>query len=144
ATALAAHEVAASLRSSRVRLLEHLRGTAAVLHERPELAEAKVPPKRGVLDALKDIAGHPPLSRLSIPLPDWLSEAGAHRRACEEEQATYEEIERLLRGLSDARERAKATLLLELVQTRGLVLAFDGYLITLADLRLRLKEAAPQ
>lgn len=139
AAALAAHDVAAGLRSSRVRLLEHLRGTRAVLESRPDLAAAGVSSKRGVIDALGAIGGRPPRSYLSIPLPDWLSDADAHAAACHEERGIYEQIEALLHELSDTREQEKAALLSRLVDEHGLVLAFDSHLITLADLRLRIQ-----
>lgn len=138
AAALAAHEVAAGLRSSRVRLLEHLRGTESVLAERPALRRTRVAPKPGVIDQLSKLSGRPPLSRLGVELPEWLRDPAAHRKACEEELAAYEEIEALIRRVSDTRERAKVALLRRLVREHRLVLAFDSYLITLADLRDRL------
>jgi hypothetical protein len=140
AAALAGHEVAASLRSSQVRLLEHLRGTAEIFRERPELRSASVTVKLGVYEHLHQIAGHPPASRLSAELPVWLRDPETHRAACEEERAIYQEIERLAQRMTDTRERAKAALLRRLVREHRLVLAFDGYLITLADLRLRLEQ----
>jgi hypothetical protein len=139
AAALAAHEVAASLRSSRVRLLEHLHGTDKVLAERPVLKRTKIAAKPGVLELLSKISGKIPLSRVSVMLPDWLHDPSAHRRACEEERGTYEEIDALVRQMSDARELAKAELLEKLAGKHDLVLAFDSHLITLADLRERLE-----
>lgn len=140
AAALAGHEIAASMRSSQARLLEHLCGTAQVFRERADLRLAGVTVKPGVYQHLEESAGHPPLSRLSVELPVWLRDPEAHRAACEEERAIYQEIERLARRMTDTRERAKAALLQRLVREHRLVLAFDGYLITLADLRLRLEQ----
>ena len=144
AAALAAHEVAAGLRSSRARLLEHLRGTESVLAERPALRRARVASKPGVMDQLKKLAGRPPLSRLQVDLPEWLRDPSSHRNACEEEFAGYEEIEALVRRVSDARERAKVALLRGLAREHHLVLAFDSHLITLADLRDRLADENQQ
>jgi superfamily II DNA or RNA helicase len=143
AAALAAHEVAAGLRSSRARLLEHLIGTDAVLDQNPALRRTRVAPKPGVFHLLEQRRGHSPVSRLRIELPEWLRDPGAHRQACDEERATYAEIESLVRQMSDARERAKAELLASLARRHSLVLAFDSHLITLADLRERLSGDGP-
>lgn len=139
AAALAAHEIAASLRSSRARLLEHVCGTHMVFHERPELKGAHITVKPGAVDALQRIAGRLPVSRLRVRLPDWLSDSAAHKEACEAEAKIYREIERHAREMSDSRERAKVDLLRDLYAKHNLVLAFDSHLITLADLRHRLK-----
>lgn len=140
AAALAAHDVAAGLRSSRVRLLEHLRGTETVLAERKALRRTRVASKPGVMDQLNKLAGRPPQSRLGVELPDWLCDSAAHRQACEEELVAYQEIELLVRCVSDTRERAKVDLLRRLAREHDLVLAFDSHLITLADLQDRLME----
>lgn len=139
AAALAAHEVAASLRSSRARLLEHVCGTAVVFDERSELRRGHVPVKPGVVEILERIAGRLPESRVNVKLPEWLCDKDAHEEACRSEARIYREIELLARQMSDTRERQKAELLRRLSKEHNLVLAFDSHLITLADLRERLE-----
>lgn len=140
AAALARHEVAAALRSSRARLLEHLRGTNVAIAETPTLAGAKLDAEKdGVIQRTVSIADAPPPVKVAAPVPEWVSDPIAHAAACRDEVALYEQIEELARGLSDARERAKANLLVRLVNEQSLVLAFDSYLITLHDLSARVQ-----
>jgi hypothetical protein len=70
--------------------------------------------------------------------PNWLHDPAAYVAACAE---LYEEIDRLGAQLSEARERAKADLLIHLSGKHPVVLAFDSRLITLGDLQRWLHEA---
>ena len=71
--------------------------------------------------------------------PPWLADPNEYQRACNEEISIYEDIDRLLTRLSDGRERAKAALFLDLLKRHRIVLGFDSHLITLTDLKRRLK-----
>jgi superfamily II DNA or RNA helicase len=133
AAALAAHQVMASLRSSRDRLTEHLSGTDAVRSARPRIAQRKSR-LAGVIELLNTSAGSPPPVRLECEVPAWLGDPEGHAAACSEELQVYEEIRRLSALLSDSRERTKVELLLQLSRRHALVLAFDTHLITLASL----------
>jgi hypothetical protein len=122
---LAAHNVRSALRSSRAALVEHLRGTDAAC-----LRFGIQPPKEastgdviGTLERLSQLG--PPIVRLDAQAPAWLVDAAAYGEACERERRVYLEIERLAGQLSDAREQAKADLLLELGKQHPVVLAFD-------------------
>lgn len=140
AAALARHDVAAALRSSRARLLEHLEGTASAVASTPTLSEKKFAEKKiGVLQRTRHISGSPPPLQLVIPVPEWLRNPAAHAAACEDECALYERISGLARELSDRREREKVELLIRLMKEQSLVLAFDSYLISLHDLDTRIR-----
>jgi hypothetical protein len=104
-----------------------------------ELQRTRVAAKKGVIQQLAEIAGRLPESRVKVKLPEWLRDPSVHKEACEEEASLYQEIEALVRQMSDARERGKSDLLLKLSREHNLVLAFDSHLITLADLRHRLE-----
>jgi superfamily II DNA or RNA helicase len=140
AAALARHGVAAALRSSRARLLEHLEGTASAVEATPTLQGLKLAAEKdGVLQRTRRVAGSPPPARLSTPIPEWLRDPQAHAVACEAECALYSQIAALARELSDAREREKVDLLVRLMGEQSLVLAFDSYLISLHDLDTRIR-----
>jgi superfamily II DNA or RNA helicase len=144
AAALAQHDVSAALRSSRARLLEHLRGTRASIAAFPTLKDAHLDvEKDGVIQRTTRIAGQPPKQNVTAELPEWLRDATEHAAACRDEVALYERIESLVHRMSDGRARAKAGLLVRLLREQSLVLAFDSYLITLHDLRARV-EAHPE
>jgi len=142
ATKLSQYMIMQSLRSSRAALIEHLQGTDAAV------AACGIDTYRRVgggnlIASIERIAGQPPRNRLSIDLPDWLSTAGAHRRACEEDGALLEQIAALALRLSDGRERAKAGHLAELSRRFEHVLAFDTRPITLAVVRQFLEGLEP-
>jgi hypothetical protein len=118
-------------------LLEHVAGTAACA--RFGLRRAKLGATGDMAGALRELgAGGPPQNRLGVALPAWLADPAEYRRACEEELAAYERIAALAAGMSDAREATKARLLVGLLDTHRVVLAFDRALITLDALQQRL------
>jgi hypothetical protein len=134
----ALHQVLSALRSSGAALYEHLHGTnAAALHF--ELGQVKKDPTGDVIGKLHARrSGVPPRVLFEAQLPEWLKSRDLYRRACDEEIAVYEEIDRHLAGLSAGRERAKAQVLAGLLRNHRIVLAFDSHLIALADLHNRL------
>lgn len=136
AAALAAHQIMAGLRSSRARLLEHLKGTAAVLELEPALTSHGSRP--GTIAQLHSLSGRVPEVRLHCQVPPWLTDSAAHARVVEEELATYQELWTLALQLSTSRETAKADLLRQLAREHRLVIAFDTHLITLRALALHL------
>lgn len=139
AKALAAHNVAATLRSSKAALLEHLHGTdeaCGMLGLDNSLAKT---PSGNVIGSLRDMAGSPPGNRLSVEVPDWVTDGDVHRLACDADREIYEKIGEIAKGLSDGRETAKAELLVDLRRRHDRVLAFDSRPITLMDLRHRLQ-----
>lgn len=134
AAKLARYLVMSSLRSSRAALVEHALGTQAALRAF-EIGDFKKDQTGDMKGQLENRAGHPPDNRLSVSLPDWLSDPAAHRQACEEDAARYERIAELARQLSDQREARKAELLARLSRRHHLTLAFDSRPITLAVIR---------
>lgn len=141
---LAKYIITKSLRSSRAALVEHIIGSAAAIKEFGINNAHKEGATGNMIGRLERIGGQLPTSRLKIPLPDWLTDQDAHRKACLEESETYKEILDLARKLSDGREEAKAQLLYELHQKNLALLAFDSHPISLAVLKKHIQEINPQ
>ncbi len=135
---LARHLVMSSLRSSNAALFEHLAGTAAAKKHYDLTKFRRSTGLRGVFERLDKLAGSPPINKLTIPLPDWLTEAESHRAACAHDRDVYQRILDLLRAMTDLRETRKAARLNALLATHALVLAFDSRPITLAYLEQKL------
>ena len=140
AKGLARHNVMACLRSSKMALRECLRGTAAVRDRYPDLADIKKTDTGERIQNLHKIAGKLPESSLDVSLPEYLTDAGAHKEACDAERARYAAIGAMLEDISDNREKAKANLLFDLARERTLVVAFDSRLVTLYHLEALLRE----
>ncbi|WP_405226808.1 SNF2-related protein [Lentisalinibacter sediminis] len=143
ANKLAQYSVMSALRSSRAALFEHLLGTDAAAARANLEGFTKNTRTGDVIGRVEDAAGHPPRSRLSIPLPDWLADKKAHRRACEEEIAIYREIAAIAETISAKREHAKVQRLAELSNRFEYILAFDSRPITLAVIRMLLENLEP-
>lgn len=139
AARLPAYLVMATLRSSWVALMEHLRGTQWAQQYVPAAKHVRKNATGDVLGRLKACAGQPPTNKLSIPLPSWLSDEKEHAKACEEEIGIYTEIGRLANKLSPGRQDAKADKLAALAKKHAHIVAFDSRPITLADMRSRLE-----
>lgn len=129
---LARYMVMASLRSSRAALIQHIEGTANAKRLVKLTSYRRSTESGHMLGILENIAGQPPQSRLSVKLPDWLTDADAHQRACQRDRGIYARILKLVACMSDGREQSKVKHLLELIEKHGLVLAFDSRPITLA------------
>ncbi|MCP1675697.1 superfamily II DNA or RNA helicase [Natronocella acetinitrilica] len=138
ASKLPAYLVMATLRSSRAALLEHLRGTQWA-EDVTRITGLKKQPSGNVRRQLMELAGNPPKNRLSTPLPAWLTDPGAHRQACREEEAIYIEIGKLALQMTERREEAKADHLCAVLKRHSLVLAFDSRPITLYLMREKLR-----
>lgn len=140
---IACYVIMASLRSSRAALAEHIVGTRKAVHVF-ELQGFTKDETGNQLQRLDDLAGRLPANKLSISLPDWLSDPERHRAACAHDHALYEEMYACLMRMSDARERAKARHLAELAGRHALLLAFDSRPLTLALIRQHLKSLQPK
>jgi superfamily II DNA or RNA helicase len=135
AKGLAKYHVMASLRSSRVALLEHIHGTVATKQSFGLTSMIKPDATGNVLQTLRKMAGRPSQNMLQVALPIWLTDPLEHQRACKEEIATYEHIAALAQNISESRERTKADLLMTLLSQHKVVLAFDSRLLTLYEIR---------
>ncbi len=146
ARALARYTVLDCLRSSRAALYEHVFGTERALDKFhiTHFRGGKTP-TGNVVAALTQLAGHPPEWRLESvekdAVPSWLWDPLAHREECERDRTRYERIGMLVARLSETRERHKAEFVQSLAARKGVVLAFDFHLISLAVIR-RLLNAA--
>lgn len=140
---IARYQIMASLRSSRAALVEHIAGTDRA-RDAFELTDFHKHTSTGnQLERLTSIQVRPPENRLSIPLPDWLSDRRLHAEACERDRETYAKILGLVEGMSDSRERRKAEHLMLLAKVHEMLLAFDSRPITLAQIRRQIKALAP-
>jgi hypothetical protein len=132
-----------SLRSSRAALAEHLVGTRQAVADFALAGFHKTSHTGNVIGTLEKIAGVIPKNRLSIPLPDWLSDPVKHAEACRKDAAIYSEIYERVQQMSDGRECAKAALLVRLATEEKLVLAFDSRPISLAEIQRQIRVLAP-
>lgn len=142
ANKLSQYMIMHSLRSSTAALVEHLLGSDAAI----ALADIDGHARSAggnIAASIERAAGKPPRNRLSIDLPDWLSDPDAHRKACEHDKRIVEDIAALAKRISPAREAAKARHLAELSSRDDHVLAFDTRPITLAVIRRQLAEIDP-
>lgn len=134
AKTIAGYLVMSSLRSSRAALAEHIVGTKQAKLDFNLPKFTKNTETGNVLGIINKIAGRPPRNKLSIDLPDWLTDEASHRAACEHDLAIYQKIYELLLQMSEQREKEKARFLAGLLKTNSLLLAFDSRPITLADI----------
>lgn len=132
---LAQYLIMSSLRSSRAALIEHIHGTEAASKAFGITGFNKQTDTGNQLKKLSMMLDQLPENRLSIPLPQWLSDPVVHAEACRHDQKIYERIGQLALEISDARERAKASLLAKLLDTHATMLAFDSRPITLHYLK---------
>ena len=139
---IARYVIMASLRSSRAALAEHIVGTRAAMRAFGLQGFSK-DETGNQLQRLRELCGKLPRNKLSIPLPDWLSDPELHRSACQHDLEIYEQIHACLDSMSDARERAKARQLAELADRHTLLLAFDSRPLTLAMIQRHLKDLQP-
>jgi hypothetical protein len=116
AAALAMYYVMASLRSSRVRLIELIRGTDFAKDWGKISTRVKAQETGDVISGLDNNAGKPAQQTLTVPMPEWLTDPEQHELASQEEIRLYERIEDLVKQISDGREEAKARKLTDLLK----------------------------
>jgi SNF2-related domain/Helicase conserved C-terminal domain len=143
ANRLAQYSVMAALRSSRAALYEHLVGTTEAAARSNLIGFQKAARSGNVLKRLSKFGGRIPKSRLSIELPEWLSDAEAHRAACADEIVIYNSILNICASISAKREHAKVQLLAKLSKKYAYILAFDSRPITLAYIGMLLDNLEP-
>ena len=131
---IARYIIMSSLRSSRAALAEHIVGTKQAKLDFNLQDFHKHTETGNTLSTLKKIGGKVPVNKLSIPLPDWLTDPEIHKQACKHDLSIYQSIHELLIQISDKREREKASLLLKILKNEDLLLAFDNRPITLHEI----------
>ena len=142
AAGLAAYQVTDALRSSRAALLEHILGTGAAADYENIPTGFKASDSGDQLARTLGLAGGPPPALdLRAQPPDWLTDPTEWEAACRTEAEHYRAIHELACQLSDAREKAKATLIVDLQRTHQQVLVFDRHPISLAVLTSHLQAA---
>lgn len=128
---LAQYLIMSSLRSSRAALYEHIHGTDKACQKFAISGFSKPTASGNQQKKLLEMEGQRPENKLSISLPDWLTDPEAHRAACQHDLKAYNRIGKLLREMSDTREQQKAGLLTGLLSSHASLLAFDSRPITL-------------
>ncbi|MGE0082043.1 MAG: SNF2-related protein [Thiohalomonadaceae bacterium] len=141
---IAAYIIMSSLRSSRLALAEHVQGTDRAVSDFGLNKFRKQKASEGAIEKLQNLSGKRPENRLSISLPEWLSDTAAHEVAIAHDRAIYEEIYALTMRMSPGREQTKAKHLARLLSRHALVLAFDSRPITLAFMEQLIEEIAPK
>lgn len=139
AKTIARYIIMASLRSSRPALGEHIVGTKQVKIDFGLPDYRKGNETGDVLNTLNKIPGKIPNNKLSIDLPEWLSNEEQHRLACEHDSKIYKEIYQCLLKMSDQREKEKAMFLTRLLKNNNLLLAFDSRPVTLYEIKKHIK-----
>lgn len=131
ASALSAYYVKSSMRSSKAALIEHLCGTAVAINECKINSNKHNKSTGDVIHKVLLKKNELPENRLSVELPDWLTDMSLYNNACDRESEIYTAIFNLAKKLSTKREEGKAKKLFELLNEHELILAFDQKLITL-------------
>ena len=129
-----------SLRSSRVALAEHIEGTKKTVEDFGLTRFKRRELNGGAIEKLHKAREILPENKLSIPLPDWLSDKKAHEAACSHDWKIYKQIYALVKKMSDGREQEKVNLIYNLLDRHDLVLSFDSRPITLAYLEQSIRE----
>lgn len=132
---LAQYLIMSSLRSSRAALFEHVHGTDEACERFTITGFHKQTESGNQQRKLLGLERRLPENRLSIDLPDWLSDEEEHKKACQHDLKIYNRIGKLALQMSDARERSKARLLHRLLASHELLLAFDSRPISLHYLK---------
>jgi len=138
---IAVHFIMSSLRSSRAALVEHVSGTTKAIEQYSLGGLKRTNALQGMIHKLERISGKLPENRLSIPLPEWLSDITKHGEACAHDLDIYKNIHVLVSQMTDIRETKKASLLNALLDKQHLILAFDSRPISLAVIQQRLQKA---
>jgi len=137
---LARYVIMSSLRSSRAALAEHIIGTRLATKEFGLTDFHKQTESGDTLHKLEKRRGKVPVNKLSIDLPDWLTDEHAHAAACDHDYKIYDHIHQLLMKMTAARESGKAAKLIDLAARHDLLLAFDTRPITLAVIQQGIKQ----
>jgi hypothetical protein len=133
AARLSAYQVRAALRSSACALVEHLAGTTRALEDFGLAPADKRTITGDVRSTLGHIRGSLPENRLKTAVPPtWLTDAGEHAQACDEDRNRYSTMLDAVRRLSRARDDAKLDLIKRVACEHDRVVAFDSRPITLA------------
>ncbi|HSM27329.1 MAG TPA: SNF2-related protein [Thioalkalivibrio sp.] len=140
---IARYMIMALLRSSRPALAEHIVGTRQATEDFALEDFQKASPTGNMLATLERIGGSLPRNGLSVPLPRWLADPVEHEAACHHDRQIYARIYECVREMSDGREKAKASKLVELSGRHALLLAFDRSPITLAVIRRHIQAQQP-
>ena len=128
--ALTRYNIRNMLRSSRAALVEHLLGTEAVI-TRFGIRPYKKNETGNIIDRIRSLQSNKPATNLRIPLPDWMRHTDQWHKACDEEIRILEKIASLAEQMSDSRETGKAGMVAKLIESEGMILAYDTALVTL-------------
>ncbi len=128
---LSIYMIRSRLRSSKLALLEYIKGTSYVKEEFN--IESSKNATGNVIETVQSLMGDLP-GRKDLNdefFPDWLTDQKRYDQACEEEIDIYDQITNLTNQLSLRREKGKINEVLQLLLSHNIVIAFDSNLITL-------------
>ncbi|MFO8028475.1 MAG: SNF2-related protein [Cyclonatronaceae bacterium] len=128
--ALTRYNIRNMLRSSRAALVEHLRGTEAVI-SRFGIRPYKENETGNIIGRIQSLHKSKPATNLRISLPEWMRHTEQWQKACDQEIAILEEIASLAEQMSDRRETGKAGMVAKRIESDGMILAYDTALVTL-------------
>ncbi|WP_163325532.1 SNF2-related protein [Draconibacterium mangrovi] len=143
AAALAGYNIQSTLRSSKVALLEHIKGTEYV--EKQFRFKTAKSYSGNFIQKINDQKDTLPKSNFtSIDLPSWLTNLQEYREVCEKELEIYQKIADLSTGLSENREQTKIKTIIDYIKKEQFVIAFDHIVVTLDYFNKLIKEQYPQ
>ncbi|TVQ68207.1 MAG: hypothetical protein EA363_11575, partial [Balneolaceae bacterium] len=137
--ALTRYNIRNMLRSSRAALIEHLKGTEAVM-ALFGIRPYKKNETGNIIGGIRRLQKSKPATNLRIPLPDWMRHTDQWHQACDEEIRILENIASLTEKMSDSRETGKANMVAKLIESDGMILAYDTALVTLHVIHQKLCE----
>lgn len=144
---LSIYMIRSRLRSSKMALLEHISGMAAVqAHETfPCKKNRENTVKIDEIDKLSTKNKLPFVNKdfKNFELPTWFTELDAYQQVCAEEKAAYLKIAGLTKKLSNQRELGKVNTLAGQLKSHQKIIAFDSCIITLNYLRHLMKKNIP-
>lgn len=137
AKALTIYNLQATLRSSRIALIEHLAGTEIAKKTLDEIGypipkSVKKDQETGnMIKKIESFKKSLPKYNLTIEPPKWIADIDTYRQECDKEIDIYRKILLLVKKMSNEREISKARFLSQLIKKHDLVLAFDSRIISL-------------
>lgn len=137
AKGLARYVVMAMLRSSKIALVEHLKGTEWAVDEF-KIEKTTKHESGDVIEKVNGLKVKLPKRNFKIGI-DWLTNLEKYQTKCENEIKIYSQILELVLKISNAREDSKMIQLVELLDKHDIVIAFDSKGLTLDYISRQLK-----
>lgn len=141
AKGLARYVVMAMLRSSKIALIEHLKGTKEALKEF-KIDKTTKHESGDVIGRISDLKLKLPKRNFKVGI-DWLNDLDKYQDKCDGEIKIYNQIFELVLKISNDREDSKMVQLVELLDKHKIVIAFDSKGLTLDYISRQIKANYP-